>query len=129
MALDGGQYYYVNLSEDMFCIQLSFLLYAKQHSSQQHLELFQYILTKLKQLMKDFMQASTTPTAYVPCYYQDCNKLHVELQLLCDGEIQHCPTVEMPIPGDYYHDLFSDQGTCYYKYCTMIYIYLLYHIL
>ena len=124
MALDCGQYYYLNLIEDIFCIQLSFLLYGKHHSSQQRLELFQYILSKLKQLMKDFMQASSAPTAYVPCYYQDCNKLHVELKLLHDGEIQHCPTVEKPIPDDYYHDLFPNQGMFYYIYYRMIYIYL-----
>ena len=118
MALDRGQYYYVTLSEKTFCIQLSFLLYGKHHSSQHRLELFQYILSKLKQLMEDFMQASIAPTAYVPCYYQDCDKLHVELQLLHDGEIQHCPTVEKPIPDEYYCDLFPNKGTCYCKYCS-----------
>ena len=113
MVLDRGQCYYINLSEDKFCIQLSFLLYGKHHSPQHRLELFQYILSTLKHLMKDFMQASTAPTAYVPCYYQDCDKLHVELQLLCDGEYQYCPTVEKPIPDDYYCDLFPNKGLLY----------------
>ena len=58
--------------------------------------------------MSDFMQASTKPKAYVPCYYQDCNKLHVELQLLCSkDEYQYCPTEEKPVPDDYYSDLFQ----------------------
>ena len=101
---------FLALYEERFCIQLSFLLEGKNCSFQQRYELFCYIQSKLEQLMSDFMQASTATKAYVPCFYPECNKLHVQLQLLCDGKYQHCPTVEKPIPDDYYCDLFSDQG-------------------
>ena len=126
MALGRGQYYCINQCEEMFSIQLSFLLHGKDHSSQQRLELFQYIQSKIDQLMQDFMTASTLPNVYLPCYYQECNELHVELQLLCDGEDQHCPTVEKPIPDDYYRDLFPNQGLyCYYHCCSKLILMLL----
>ena len=60
--------------------------------------------------MKNFMQASTKPKAYIPCYYKECNSLHVELQWLCDGIHQHCPIEEKPIPDHYYCDIFSNKG-------------------
>ena len=110
MALGKGQYYCVSLCEEMCSIQLTFLLHGKNPSSKQRLELFQYIQKKIELLMVNFMPASRKPKAYIPCYYKDCNKLHVELQLLCDGEDQHCPCEEKPLPGDYYCDLFPDIG-------------------
>ena len=115
MALGREQYYIISLHEEIYCIQLSFLLEEKNHSFQQRYELFCYIQSKLEQLMSDFMQASTATKAYVPCFYPECNKLHVQLQLMCDGEYQHCPTVEKRIPDDYYCDLFTDQGLDYYN--------------
>ena len=116
MALGREQYYIINLHEGRHCIQLSFLLEGKSRYFQQRHELFCYIQSKLEQLMSDFMQASTATKAYVPCFYPECNKLHVQLQLLCDGKYQHCPTVEKLIPDDYYCDLFSDQGLHHYNY-------------
>ena len=83
MALGRGQFYCVSLCEELYSIQLSFLLHGKNHSAQQRFDLFQYIQSKLLMLMRDFMQASTKPKAYIPCYYQECNTLHVELDLLC----------------------------------------------
>ena len=110
MALGREQYYIISLQEERYCIQLSFLLEGNNRCFQQRYELFCYIQSKLEQLMSDFMQASTATKAYVPCFYPECNKLHVQLQLLYNGEYQHCPTVEKRIPDDYYCDLFSDQG-------------------
>ena len=110
MVLGQGQYYCVSLCEEMCSIQLTFLLHGKSHSAKQRQELFHYIQSKIEVLMNKFMQAATKPEAYIPCYYKDCNKLHAELQLLCDGEEQHCPYEEKPLPGDYYCDLFPDLG-------------------
>ena len=110
MALSQEQYYCVSLCEELCSIQLTFLLHEKNHSAKQRQELFQYIQSKIELLMNEFMQAATKPEAYIPCYYKDCDKLHVELKLLCDGKDQHCPCEEKPLPSDYYCDLFLDQG-------------------
>ena len=110
MVLDQEQYYCVSLCEELHCIQLSILLLEQNHSAEHRFELDQYIQSKLKCLMNEFMQAATKPKAYIPCYYKDCNKLHVELQLLCDRQPQHCPFEEKPIPKGYYHDLFAVKG-------------------
>ena len=110
MVLDQEQYYCVSLCEELYCIQLSFLLLEENHSAKHRIELAQYVQSKLEYLMREFMQAATKPKAYIPCYFKDCNNLHVELELLCDGERQHCPFVEKPIPKDYYHDLFNVEG-------------------
>ena len=110
MVLGKGQFYCVSLCEELCSIQLTFLLHGKNHAAKQRQELFQYIQSKIELLMDDFMQAATKPEAYIPCYYKDCNDLHVELQLLHDGEDQYCPFKEEPIPDDYYRDLFLDQG-------------------
>ena len=113
MVLGRGQYYCVSLCEELCSIQLTFLLHGKNHSALQRHELFQYIQSKIEQLMTNFMKASTKPKEYIPCYYKDCNKLHVELDRLCNGYEQHCPLEEKPIPDDYYCDLFPDQGNNY----------------
>ena len=113
MVLDHKQHYCLSLCEDASNIKLSFLLHRKDSSAEQRHRLFQYIQSKLELLMDDFMQASTKPMAYVPCYYKDCHKLHVELQLLCSKEYQFCPTEEKHIPDNYYSDLFPYQGLHY----------------
>ena len=110
MVLDRKQQYCVSLREEMCSIQLSFLLCGKDSSAEHRYQLFQYLQSKLLLLMNDFMQAARKPKAYVPCYYEDCHELHVELQLLCNKEYQYCPTEDKPIPDDYYSDLFPDQG-------------------
>ena len=110
MVLGKGQYYCVSLCEELCSIQLTFLLHGKNHSAKQRQELFQYIQSNIELLINNFMQASRKPKAYIPCYYKECHKLHVELQLLCDGEDQDCPFEEKPLPDDYYCDLFRDQG-------------------
>ena len=110
MALGSGQFYCVSLCEEMCCIQLSILLHGKNHSAEQRIELMEYLESKLQLLMHDFMQASTKPKGYIPCFYQNCNLLHIELELLRNGEEQHCPTEENTIPDDYYCDLFPSQG-------------------
>ena len=110
MVLGPEQHYCVSLCEEMYSIQLTFLLHGNNASAEQRMELFQYIQCNLEVLMQDFMQASRKPKAYVPCCYDDCNKLHVELHMLSSKEHQHCPTVEKPIPPDYYSDLFPPKG-------------------
>ena len=110
MALDKSQYYYVSLCEESCSIQLTFLLHGKNHSAKQRQELFLYIQLKIKLFMDKFMKASTKPTAYIPCCYKNCTEFHVELQMLCDGEDQHCHTREEPVPDDYYRNLFTDHG-------------------
>ena len=114
MVLGSGQYYCVSLCEELCSIQLSFLLHGKEHSAEERVELLKYIQSKLELLMNDFMQASTKPKTYIPCYYEDCSKLHVKLQMLQNGEEQHCPTKVKPIPDDYYCDLFPVKGLSYY---------------
>ena len=113
MVLGHEQYYCVSLHEEKHSIQLSFLLHGKDHAADQRFELFQYIQSKLELLMNDFMKASTKPRVYIPCYFMNCNKLHVELQLLCNGKNQHCPKVVKPVPDNYYSDLFPCTGKYY----------------
>ena len=113
MALDHKQEYCVSLCEEMSSIQLSFLLHRKDSSAEQRYQLFMYIQSKLELLMSDSMPASTKPKAYVPCYYKDCNQLHIEVKLLCSKEFHYCSTEGKPIPDDYYFDLFPDQGLHY----------------
>ena len=120
IVLDRNQQYCVSLQEDMCSIQLSFMLHGKDSSAEHRYQLFQYLQSKLELLMNDFMQASTKPNAYVPCYYKDCHKLHVELQLVCNKEYQYCPTEDKPVPDGYYFDLFYDQGL-QYNHCLIIY--------
>ena len=110
MALGPEQYYTISLCEEKCSIQLSFLQDKKSRSSEQCIDLLKYFEDKLHLLMKDFMQASTKPKAYIPCFYQDCSTLHIELDLLRNGEYQHCPTVEKLVPREYYCDLFTHQG-------------------
>ena len=110
MVLGKGQFYCVSLCEQLSSIQLTFLLHGKDHSAKKRQELFLYVQSKIERLMDEFMQASRKPKAYIPCYYKDCKKLHVELQLLRDGEDQYCPLEEKPLPDHYYCDLFLDQG-------------------
>ena len=110
MALGCQEYYTISLCEEKCSIQLSFLHHKKSHSTDQCVELLKYFESKLHLLMKDFMQASAKPKAYIPCFYQDCSALHIELDLLCNGDYQHCPTVEKTVPGNYYCDLFINQG-------------------
>ena len=115
MVLDRKQEYCVSLCEEMSSIQLSFVLHGKDSSAEHRYQLFMYIQSKLELLMNDFMQASTKPKAFVPCYYKDCHEIHVELQLLCNKEHQFCSTKEEFIPDDYYIDLFPHQGL-HFKY-------------
>ena len=110
MVLEQEQHYCVSLCEELDSIKLSFLLHGKNHSAKHRIDLVQYIQSKLEDLMDEFMQAATKPKAYIPCYFKDCNDLHVELELLRDRQHQHCPSEEKPIPKDYYHDLFTEQG-------------------
>ena len=110
IVLDNKQYYCVSLFEEKSAIQLSFLLHGKDSSAEHRYQLFQYLQSKIELLMENFMKASTKPKVYVPCYYKDCDELHVELQMVCNKEYQYCPTEEKPIPDDYYFDLFPDPG-------------------
>ena len=110
IVLDRKQDYCVSLCEEISSIQLSFLLRKKDSSAKHRYQLFQHIQACINKFMKDFMKASTTPKIYVPCYFKECNDLHIELQLVCNKEYQYCHTEEEAIPDDYYFDLFSDQG-------------------
>ena len=110
IILDCNQQYCISLHEDTNRIQLSFLLHRKDSSAKQHYQLFQYAQSQLELLINDFMQPSTKPKAYIPCYYDDCHDFHVELQLVCNKEYQYCTTQDKHIRDDYYSDLFPDQG-------------------
>ena len=110
MGLGPEQFYYVSLCEEMHSIQLSISLHEKHPFAEQRIELMEFIESKLNFLMKEFMQASTKPKAYVPCFFQKCNTLHVELEMVHKGEYQNCPSEEKTIPQDYYRDLFINQG-------------------
>ena len=110
IVLDRKQDYCVSLCEERSCMQLSFSLRGKDSSAEHRYQLFQDFQSYIEILMEKFMKASTKPKAYIPCYYKDCDELHVELQLVCNKEYQYCPIVEEPIPDDYYFDLFPDQS-------------------
>ena len=109
MVLSPGQYYCVSLCKKMGSIKLSFvLLPGGNHSAEQRIELLQYFQSELEQVMKDFMSATSTAVAYIPCCY--CNQLHIELKSLHTGKQQHCPEKMQPIPIKYYCELVNVQG-------------------
>ena len=109
MVLSRGQYYCISLCEEKYSIQLSFVfLPGGGHLAEHRIELLQYFQSKLEAVMADFMSATTKPVAYIPCCY--CNKLHVELKLLLEGEQQHCPRKNQHLLDHHYCDLVTDQG-------------------
>ena len=109
MVLGRDQYYYLNICEEKHSLQLSFMLLpGGRHSADQRIEFVKYFGSRLEMVMEDFMKASSKPVAYIPCCY--CENLHVEFQLLLEGEQQHCAIVEKPLPDDYYCDLINNKG-------------------
>ena len=108
MVLGRDQYYCLNICEEKYSLQLSFMLLpGGHHSADQRIEFVKYFGSRLEMVMEDFMKASSKPVAYIPCCY--CEDLHVEFQLLLEGEQQHC-AVEKPLPDDYYCDLITNKG-------------------
>ena len=109
IALGPGQCYCISLCKEKYCIQLSFVfLPGGGHQAEHRIELLQYFQAKLEEVMEDFMNATSKPIGYIPCYY--CNELHVELQLLFIKEQQYCPENMQCIPEQHYLDLITDQG-------------------
>ena len=110
MSLSRGQHYCISLCEEKYSIQLSFIfLQGGGHLAEHRIELLQYFQSKLEVVMEDFMSAASKPVSFIPCCH--CSDLHVELQLLLDGEQQVCPNKNMqPIPEQHYCDLVKDQG-------------------
>ena len=109
MALGHGQRYCISCCEEKFSVCLSFVfLPTGGHSAERRKELLQYVQTNLEAVMEDFMSATKKPIAYIPCCY--CKDLHVELQLLLEGEQQYCPKDLLPVPDHYYCDLITDEG-------------------
>ena len=123
MVLGRDQYYCLNSCEEKYSLQLSFMLLpGGDHSADQRIELLMYFESKLEMVMEDFMTASSKPVAYIPCCY--CEELHVEFQLLLDGEQQHCANVKKPLPDDYYCDLITNKGVIIiFYYFLMHYFY------
>ena len=119
MVLGRDQYYCLNICEEKYSLQVSFMLLpGGRHNADLRIEFLKYFESKLGMVMKDFMKASSKPVAYIPCCY--CKDLHVEFQLLLEGEQQHCAIVEKPLPDDYYCDLITNKGVfiriIYYTY-------------
>lgn len=109
MSLSLGQRYCISLCEEKHSIQLSFvLLPGGRHLAEHRRDLLEYFQSNLEVIMKDFMNATTKPVAYIPCCF--CSQLHLELQSLLTGEPQDCNTNMQPIPELYYHDLLKDKG-------------------
>ena len=111
LVLGRDQYYCISVCEEKHSLLLTFILReGGNHSADQRMELFWYFKDKLEMLMKDFMNASTKPKVYIPCCL--CNEPHVEFLQLLEGEQQHCPTVQKPLPDEHYHDLITNKGIC-----------------
>jgi len=109
MVLGAGQYYCVSLAEEKHSIKLSIILLpASKSSSDERKELLHFFQGKLQGMVAEFMPATELPVGYIPCFY--CDHLHVEVELLLDGEQQDCPAVDKPIPPYHYQSLHSDQG-------------------
>ena len=109
MVLGRDQYYHISVCEEKYSFQLTFiLLQGGHHSADQRIELVQYFQNKLKMVMEDFMKASAKPEVYIPCCF--CDELHVEFQLLLDGEQQNCASVCKPLPEKYYCYRVTDEG-------------------
>ena len=109
MVLGRGQYYCVSLCQEKQSIKLSFvLLPGGNHRAEERIELLQYFQSNLKEVMSDFMSATSKAVAYIPCCY--CNELHMEYNSLCAGKQQHCPEKMQPIPEKHYYDLVNNQG-------------------
>ena len=110
MVLGRDQYYCINICEEKYSLQVSFMLLpGGRHCADQRIDLLKYFEFKLEMVMEDFMKASAKPVAYIPCCF--CEELHVEFQLLLEGKQQHCASVEKPLPDEYYCDLITNKGT------------------
>ena len=110
MALSNGQCYCISLCEEKCSIQLSFVFLPEgDHLAEQRLKLMKYFQLNVEAVIEDFMNATSKPVAYIPCYY--CKRLHVKFQSLFDKQQLHCPDSTKPIPLWYYCDLVSDEGT------------------
>ena len=109
MVLGNGQYYCINLAEEQYSIKLSIvLLPSHNHSADERKKLLHFFQGTLVSLVAEFMPATKKPIAYIPCFY--CDHLHVEVELLLDGQQQDCPVVDKPIPPQHYQSLITDQG-------------------
>ena len=109
MALSNGQSYCISLCEEKCSIRLSFVFLTEgDHLAKYRKELMEYFQLNLEAVIEDFMNATSKPVAYVPCYY--CKQLHVKLQSLLEKKQLHCPDNAQPIPLWYYCDLVSDEG-------------------
>ena len=109
MSLSNGQCYYISLCEEKCSIRLSFVFQpVGDRLATYRIELMEYFQSNLKAVMEDFMNATSKPVAYIPCYY--CKQLHVKFQSLFEKQQLHCPDSTQPIPQWYYCDLVSDKG-------------------
>ena len=109
MVLGVGQYYCISLAEEKYSIKLSIvLLPTSKSSSEERKELLHFFQGKLQGMVAEFMPATKLPVGYIPCFH--CDRLHAEVELLLNGEQQHCPVVDKPIPPHHYQSLHSDQG-------------------
>ena len=110
LALSRGQKYCISFCEENHSLQLSFVfLPGGGHLAVHRKDLLEHFQSNLEVIMEDFMNATSKPVAYIPCCF--CSQLHVELQLLIEGEQQHCLETMQPIPQQHYCDLVTDQGT------------------
>ena len=111
LALGRNQYYRINVCEEKYSLQLTFILLpGGQHSAEQRIEFVTCFQNNLEMVMEDFMKASTKPEVYIPCCF--CEELHVEFEPLLNGEQQHCASVQKPLPDEYYYDLITNKGIC-----------------
>jgi len=112
MVLGNGQYYCISLAEEKYSIKLSIILLpAIKNSVDERKQLLYFFQAKLTSLVKEFMPATKKPIAYIPCFY--CDRLHVEVNVLLNGQQQDCPMVDKPIPPQHYQSLTSEQGLFY----------------
>ena len=111
MVLNHGQYYSVSLCEGKSSIQVDIILRESiKKSAENRKQLIDFFRATLEKICNDLIPASSKPVIYIQCPH--CDTIHLKLKNLLEGRALLCSLMDMPIPQDYFQNLFREfQGT------------------
>ena len=112
LKLGAHQKYYISRCEEKQSIQLTITMAGTDAKCvKERSEIINEVSEMLNRIMKVFMPAAKSPEILIPC--SKCDKLHIELKHVRDGETIYCPSFvddDSPLADDYYSDLLSAMG-------------------
>ena len=107
MVLNHDQYYSVSLYEAKSSIQVDIILgKSMKKSGENRKQLIDFFQTTLEKICNDIIPASSKPIPYIQCPH--CDTVHLKLRNLLEGRALLCKTHMIPVPQDYYQDLFRE---------------------